>query len=756
MNRLTRLIVALSVDRPLVVLAVLGPVLVLAAVGLMRIDYEDGLRALFATESAEFQAYSRHARGFAQSETDIAVLVTAADGLDGPALARLQDFVLDVQFLGGVQAVYSAFSLRHPTDDGTLAPVLPDDLTDADAVRAGLQRATRQSPAGISMVSSDLRETLVVLSLARATSEFGGTAGIVRNIRDLAGQTARQDGLDFAVTGLLPVRERIVQGLRLDQMRINLIGAVLGFAVALLMFRSLWVACLNTVTPLVALLFCLGGFGWLGLTINALTNVLPVLILVLASSDSIHITYDIRRRMADGQAPRDAIADAVIDIAPPCVLTSLTTILAFLSLSYSDSPIIRNLAYSGAAGVLIALLVVLVVHPLVYALACRFTPVLRAMPEPASRRRHFFSGRMILGATARFRIVALGGIALCIAALLVLLPIRTDYRFMENIEPTFPVARSLVRVEAFAGPVTAINLPLRLVGDHAFADPEVLADLSRIHGALENLPDVRAVVSVRNLLPLSVAQTGESTAEALSRTLDTLPGRFRELLIGDDARSLQIMLLVPDRGSRRVARLVRAIDAALVQLRLDAVRTGEPTGFLVMSGALSDRMIRQLTVSFLFAALACPLLIGLWYRRFDFGLAATIPNILPIALVGAGLTVMGTGIQFTSALALTIAFGIALDDSIHVFNRLHLQAGRARTVPRGSEVRRAMMQVSPVLITTTLILSSGILATQASEMPTIRFFGILCIATFFLALLCDLILLPALVTWISGTRGASR
>ena len=67
-------------------------------------------------------------------------------------------------------------------------------------------------------------------------------------------------------------------------------------------------------------------------------------------------------------------------------------------------------------------------------------------------------------------------------------------------------------------------------------------------------------------------------------------------------------------------------------------------------------------------------------------------------------------------------------------------------------VAESMNHISPVLITTTLILSSGLLATQVSDMPMIRFFGLLCIATFVLALVCDLILLPALVTWFGRTK----
>ncbi|MFT6696110.1 MAG: putative RND superfamily exporter protein [Paracoccaceae bacterium] len=211
--------------------------------------------------------------------------------------------------------------------------------------------------------------------------------------------------------------------------------------------------------------------------------------------------------------------------------------------------------------------------------------------------------------------------------------------------------------------------------------------------------------------------------------------------------------MVFDTGSQDTRVLVEAIEKALSETEFAVAQPGRPTGFLIMSSALTDEMIGQLTISFLIAALACPALIGCWFRRFDFGLAAIIPNILPIAFAGAVLTAIDFDIQITAALALTIAFGIALDDSIHVFNRLHLQMQQDKKPLSSSVINAAMAKVSPILVVTTIILSAGLIATVVSEMPMVRFFGLLCIGTFVLALLSDIVLLPAIIAWFVKDRG---
>ncbi len=752
MKLIIHLIQTLSIRRPAIVGVAFVLLLLVAGTGVFRIDYEDGLRSLFSSQSRAFQDYSAYARSFDQSESDIAIHVTSRQGLDRGAIRDLQDFVLDASLLDNVASVFSVFSLRKSDpESGALSALLPRDLNDTVAVRSALLAAATRDSSNFALISEDLRKTVLILSLAGDTSRPGSSTQSLNGLMDLTRASAGASGLTFEVTGLLPVRESIIGGLRLDQMRINLFGAVLGFAVSLIMFRSFWVALLNTITPVSALVFCLGAFGWLDLSINALTNVLPVLILVLASSDSIHITFEIRRRLAGGATSAQAITGAVRDIAPPCVLTSFTTILAFSSLLYSESPIIQSLAVSGAAGVFLALIAVLFVHPFVFVLASRVPFIARALPRGRPDWEGAREPRLFAALTRNKRAVGVPGLVLCVLGLWVMLPVQSSYRFLENVDATQPVAVALEKVERLAGPITTVSMPLTLnAGRHA-TDDAVALDLAAVHHALGGIDGVAGVTSVLNVLDAIAPGIQRDRALTVAQSLELVPNRLKDRVLSHDGRTVQVNLRVPDRGSQFIEAMVRDIDQTMSTVKLSSMRAGRPTGFLVMSSQLSDNMIRQLTISFLIAALSCPALIGIWFRRLDFALAAIVPNILPIIFVGAALTLLDFDIQFTSALALTIAFGVAVDDSIHVFNRLYLASDRGIAFS-AETVTRAMHQVAPVLVATTAILASGLLATQGSYMPMIRFFGLLCIITFIFALLCDLILLPALVVWLGGAE----
>ena len=753
MKPVINLIEMLSIRRPLVVAAAFTVLLLFAGIGVFRINYEDGLRSLFSSQAEAFRNYSAYARNFDQSESDIAIYVTSRVGFDKGALADLQNFILDASLLDHSGSVFSIFSLRRQDPEtGALKALIPADISDENALHAALVSAASPAKSAFALISKDLKETVVVISLTGDTRKPGSANSSLADLRDLTRASSAETGLRFEITGLLPIRESIVGGLRLDQMYINFLGAILGLVVSLIMFRSFWVALLNTVTPISALVLCLGAFGWFGLSINALTNVLPVLILVLASSDSIHLTFEIRRRLALGESSVQAISGAVKDIAPPCVLTSLTTILAFSSLLYSDSPIIQSLALAGGVGVFLALIAVLFVHPFVFLLASRVPFIAQSLPSARSDWEGRNAPWIFAKLAGRSRAIAVFGIVLCGVGLWIMLPVQSSYRFLENIDTTQPVSVAMDKVERLAGPINTINIPFVLKKGQTLADSGVEQDLRALHAALGGIDGVASVTSVLNGLTKIAPGFQRADGQTVTQALDLAPARLKDRLVGQDGRTIEVNLRVPDHGSQFVARLVRDIDHALTGVQLSSMQAGTPTGFLVMTSQLSDTMIRQLTISFLIAALACPALIGVWFRRFDFAVAAVVPNILPILFVGGALTLMNYDIQFTSALALTIAFGVAVDDSIHVFNRLAL--ARAQSVRFSAQtVTRAMHQVAPVLVATTVILASGLLATQASTMPMIRFFGLLCIVTFGFALLCDLVLLPAIILWLGGKQG---
>jgi predicted RND superfamily exporter protein len=136
-------------------------------------------------------------------------------------------------------------------------------------------------------------------------------------------------------------------------------------------------------------------------------------------------------------------------------------------------------------------------------------------------------------------------------------------------------------------------------------------------------------------------------------------------------------------------------------------------------------------------------LIILAFRNIPIGAVSVLANTLPLAATGALLYVTGWGMQFTTVIALTVAFGIAVDDTIHYLNRFMML--HDRTSPLGGRLVSTSREIGPVLIGTTLIILAGLSTTFFSGLPTVTLFGIIAGITLIVAMLGDLIVLPAVI-----------
>jgi hypothetical protein len=167
------------------------------------------------------------------------------------------------------------------------------------------------------------------------------------------------------------------------------------------------------------------------------------------------------------------------------------------------------------------------------------------------------------------------------------------------------------------------------------------------------------------------------------------------------------------------------------------------TGLSAIAARNSADMIGQLNRGLTAEMVFVAAIIGLAFRSVFVVVVSILPGLFPIVAAGAVLSVMGEGLQFASIVALTVAFGLGLDATIHYLNRLRLEEKPGEDPAEG--IKRATVLVGPALILTSLVLACGLAVTVFSDLPSLRLFGWLSAFTLIAALIGDLLILPATV-----------
>lgn len=688
-----------------------------AGISLLAVRFDDGLSKVFVSDTEYYQNYRAYLDDFSVGEGDLLVVMQADDFADGPVFQAVRDFIFEVQFEDQIAGLISPFSF---------------DVDPGAEVAGAFDRLWQDNPAFRRFLSEDRK--VMLISLIVAPNGHDNTVPLYHQITAMTDDVLTPAGIKTVVTGNPVLRDNIVAALFDDFLLLIVIGAVLGTAVSALALRSLVLALVSALTSLNALVWMLGLFGAVGLTVNVVTVSLPVLVLVLSFASSIHLTFEARRQArALEPAP---VWRAVRRIGMACVLTTITTSAAFASLMTSPSGLISNMGLAGALATIVSLVAVFAVHPLILATLARWRGFDWLFAGQRGQAATVWQFGRLQGMAARAPVaVTLGAVLMLFGASAIYLQVQPTYSLYDNVEFDGEAFQALKLVEDNLAPIGTITFPTNV----DMNAPDAMADLAQAHAAIARAVDP----SFRVVSLASFAEGGDGGGIGNTRSL---PPVLRDRLLSKDGSRPLILVLLPNEGAAEIRGIVTAMVGRLAAD--NTVPPGliqDPTGLLVASSFLSYDMLLDLNRCFLFAVIASGLVVMVWLRNPVLGLIALVPNVLPVALVGAWLSLSGRGLEFSSGIALTIAFGLAIDDTIHVLNRIRLNAADGGRGIDRELILASVRQTAPALVITSVVLSLGMLGTQFGQLASVSYFGMLSIAAFGLALIADLLVLPAIL-----------
>ena len=134
---------------------------------------------------------------------------------------------------------------------------------------------------------------------------------------------------------------------------------------------------------------------------------------------------------------------------------------------------------------------------------------------------------------------------------------------------------------------------------------------------------------------------------------------------------------------------------------------------------------------------------GFLYRSIRMTIIALLPNMFPLLLIGGFMGLFGIDLKVSTSIVFTIAFGIAVDDTIHFLSKFKIELNKGKS--KIYALKRTFISSGKAIIVSTLILSGGFLTLAASTFMRIFFIGLLISTTLVVALLADLLLLPVLL-----------
>lgn len=174
------------------------------------------------------------------------------------------------------------------------------------------------------------------------------------------------------------------------------------------------------------------------------------------------------------------------------------------------------------------------------------------------------------------------------------------------------------------------------------------------------------------------------------------------------------------------------------------------TGGVPLFHSVVTSLIRDLLRSFSVALVVITLLMILFLGGLSLGLLAMAPNLIPILFVIGFMSAFNIPVDLNNLLIGSIVIGIAVDDTIHLLHHIRIHLSRGESIEVALD--HARKDAGKAVVSTSLILFFGYMTFIAGSVAPIIRFGLLCGLAISMALLVDLILLPALLRLVYGQR----
>jgi predicted RND superfamily exporter protein len=723
-------------------LAVVAAVTLVLGVYAARVGIEHDNASLNAIDEGQHRVYEDFKATFGNDE-DLLVTVTHPTLLDGRGLALLDAVTRAIAGFDGVRRVWSLTTAEElvPGEAGAEPRPLVSPPWDASDVSTRAAAALDRNPDLTGwLVSADRRTAGLVVELEDRPADVEYRTRIIGEVRALMARHDR-DGVSMHLTGV-PVQKHDVAAYVDRDQRLLLPAAVvvLGATLAAFFRRPAGVLIPLGIAAL-TVVWTTGIYAVTGHALNAITSLLPPVLLVIALAATVHV-YEMWRT-ADERDGVDRALAAVRTIAVPAGLCAVTTAQGFASLAVSDIPAVEQFGFFAAAGTAIAFGLGLTAAP----------AVLSWLRPPADGRASEHGATLALldatsGLATRRPIAVLalfGAITLLATAGIPLIRANTD--LVGFLRADAPLRIDTTFIDAHLGGTLPLDFVVRRRDGGPVRSLDAYRRLAALEDAIRARPLVTTVTSVLAVVrQVHRAQTGGALV---------LPDDDRELgdeldLVEESGHALVRRFAGPELRALRVAVRLRAVGTAESAPLVDAIvadgaRLLGPEYTLVPTGALyhvvhdSTQLVHQQVSSFATAIVLVVVAIGLLFRSLTFTILALIPNVMPILWTGGLMGFAGIELSTGTAMIASAVLGLVVDDTIYYLAH-YRHAYRGDAVAAIHATTRAVG--APVTAASVSLVLGFWVGALGSFKPTI-YFSLLTGLTMITGVACDLLVLPA-------------
>ncbi len=742
-------------------IAIIAVFAVLSAVSvffLLRLEFNYDFESFFPKSSADMAFYNRYREQFGPDDNHILIGLgnRSSGSFDLQFLKKIDSFTREAgRQLPHIISASSLPVLKIPIlAAGTLIRQPLIHLNDPGRLRDDSLNIIQDERLRNRYISSDGSVMAVILNTS-------GTLTLKQAKELDEGLNRMLDNYhfeDFFIAGRAYYQSLFAKRAKDEFVFYSSLSTIIILIILFLIFRKPWGILVSFSSVLVGMLIFIGFLGLRGKSLDPMSNLFPILMIIVGVSDVIHLLTKYTLEQRKGMKQRAAIRKTIREVGLATFLTSLTTAIGFSSLYTSSVPPIRNFGVTASIGVFIAYFTVLLFSSSLMSLFPAEKLIRINVKKNNWDRITSWFYRVTLNHQRKILIFSLLAIVVFIAGIS---KISTDTHIENNFPRDAKIRSDFILLEEAFGGVRNFEIAVLAAPGKLIKQSDILRNIEKVERYLAGISILSSPISPVSLYKsVNRALHGNSAdhyklpeedyrLRRLDRYVRKIPDQIGSSMISKDGTMGRMMFRFRDVGSDSIAAIRQNIDSWVAQNTDTAIvkfrQTGTALLFDTNTKNVRSNMFFGLGIAFLLVSLLMVMLFKNWKMVF----ISLVPNIFPLLLGGALLGFLGIELDAATSIIFAIAFGIAVDDTIHFLSKFRLEIDQGKTIKES--IRITFHESGKAICLTSIILFFGFISLSSSYYPPTFYVGLLVSITLLSALLADLFLTPVLIYQLMGT-----
>ena len=707
---------------------------------------------------------------------DASTIVIALDGnfWDLEVYNDLYDMTQKIREVRGVQNVFGITSLYHfetlLEEERFDVLLLPEKRPETQAELDTLAALIQSLPFYRGLLLDESGETaLLAITLI---PEILNSTEKLRLYEDIEAQgdvfEAKHD-MSLRYAGLPVLRVNTTKVVQKELTQFLYYALIVTAITLLIFFRSIYMVIFPMLVVGSVIIWSLGIIGLLGYEITLVTGIVPALITVISIPNSVYLITKYHIEYRRTQNKMKSLILVIEKIGIVTIMTNATTAIGLGVLAVTDIVPLKEFGIVAGLSVVVSFFISLILIPIVFSF---LPPPTRWQTRHLDRKTLTFGIRALDKIVHNYRwVVYTASLIILVLSIWGLTKVRPEAFIADDVPQDSKVMRDLQYVEdRFNGalPFEIVIDTRRKNGLRRYPNLSKIDEFQQRLTKYDNISRTMSIVDMarfarQNFFGGEAGQYLFPTRYEFSNVIGPFlqntirneylsPNTFSKQLTDSLRQKVRISGSVRDIGSLEMKVLIDSVQQDLDEVfgtdtaKFQTDITGTTQIFIRGNEYLVDNLLNSLAVAFVVIAF----IMGLLFKSIRMILISLVPNFLPLLMVAGAMGFLGVALKPSTALVFGVAFGIAVDDSIHFLARYRLARSLGDSVSHA--VSNSFLDTGVSMIYTSIILFFGFVIFTFSSYGGTQALGLLTSMTLAIAMFSNLLLLPALLITFD-TRG---